>query len=65
MLDQQVKPWAVTDAAELYDVGRWGVSNGLLHRRIGGSLSGGATAAGAGAGDLIHPDRMMWRRAAP
>ena len=24
MLDQQVKPWAVTDAAELYDVGRWG-----------------------------------------
>ena len=24
MLDQQVVPWAVGDAAELYDVGRWG-----------------------------------------
>ncbi|HEX4128437.1 MAG TPA: biosynthetic arginine decarboxylase, partial [Pirellulales bacterium] len=24
MLDQQVKPWSVADAAELYDVGRWG-----------------------------------------
>ncbi|HWB01107.1 MAG TPA: biosynthetic arginine decarboxylase [Pirellulales bacterium] len=24
MLDQQVKPWTVADAAELYDVGRWG-----------------------------------------
>jgi arginine decarboxylase len=24
MLDQQVKPWAVSDAAELYEVGRWG-----------------------------------------
>ncbi|MEX0712271.1 MAG: biosynthetic arginine decarboxylase, partial [Pirellulales bacterium] len=24
MLDQQVKPWTVSDAAELYDVGRWG-----------------------------------------
>ena len=24
MLDQQVKPWTVSDAAELYEVGRWG-----------------------------------------
>ena len=24
MLDQQVKPWSVADAAELYDVDRWG-----------------------------------------
>jgi len=24
MIDQQVKPWSVTDAADLYDVGRWG-----------------------------------------
>lgn len=24
MIDQQVKPWTVADAAELYDVGRWG-----------------------------------------
>lgn len=24
MLDQQVKPWTASDAAELYDVGRWG-----------------------------------------
>ncbi|HET6880270.1 MAG TPA: biosynthetic arginine decarboxylase [Pirellulales bacterium] len=24
MIDQQVKPWSVADAAELYDVGRWG-----------------------------------------
>jgi arginine decarboxylase len=24
MLDQQVKPWSVADAVELYDVGRWG-----------------------------------------
>ncbi len=24
MLDQQVKPWSVSDAAELYDVGHWG-----------------------------------------
>ena len=24
MLDQQVKPWSASDAAELYDVGRWG-----------------------------------------
>jgi arginine decarboxylase len=24
MLDQQVAPWSTTDAAELYDVGRWG-----------------------------------------
>jgi arginine decarboxylase len=24
MLDQQVAPWSTTDAAEMYDVGRWG-----------------------------------------
>jgi arginine decarboxylase len=24
MIDQQVKPWSVADAAELYDIGRWG-----------------------------------------
>ena len=24
MLDQQVAPWSSTDAAEMYDVGRWG-----------------------------------------
>ncbi|MBI2826205.1 MAG: biosynthetic arginine decarboxylase [Planctomycetia bacterium] len=24
MLDQQVKPWSVSDAADLYEVGRWG-----------------------------------------
>lgn len=24
MIDQQVKPWSAADAAELYDVGRWG-----------------------------------------
>ena len=24
MLDQQVKPWTVSDAADTYDVGRWG-----------------------------------------
>ncbi len=24
MLDQQVEPWSVTDASDLYDVGRWG-----------------------------------------
>ena len=24
MLDQQVKPWTVSDAAEMYEVGRWG-----------------------------------------
>ena len=24
MIDQQVKPWSITDAAELYDVDRWG-----------------------------------------
>ncbi|HEV3344956.1 MAG TPA: biosynthetic arginine decarboxylase, partial [Pirellulales bacterium] len=24
MIDQQVKPWSVTDAVDLYDIGRWG-----------------------------------------
>ncbi|HWB08535.1 MAG TPA: biosynthetic arginine decarboxylase [Pirellulales bacterium] len=24
MIDQQVKPWSVNDAADLYDIGRWG-----------------------------------------
>ena len=37
MLDQQVKPWTVSDAADTYDVGRWGAgyfsidSQGHLH----------------------------------